>query len=508
MFILLLLLLGLLLINNCYISLTITMLGKHCLDIVLTICENNIICYFMLFVCSCVVFTFSSHYFGISNWNLNIMILLFVFVMYFLISTNSLLSSLIGWEYLGVVSFFLILYYQNYDTFHAANVTLVSSRFGDVGLFFFLALINSSFFNFLIFIWLFVIIGSKSASYPFSSWLIEAMRAPTPVSSLVHSSTLVAAGVWFLNNYYGLIDLSSLNFILFFSSLTVFFSVINLLNYCDLKKLIALSTCNNINWCIIFTILGCNILALIQLMVHGIGKCLLFCAVGDNLNGNEGNQFSSSAISNIMYSNLNTYYIGCLSLLLAGSFFNGVYFSKHLFITYLANNCNVIFLSLLYILILGSFIYSIRIFFLFLNLLNLSLINTLMNNFFVISCFIWLPGILGYYCCEAIEEDSHLLGISSLIVFILPFMGISLGIFIYFLNNISNWHSLFSGQDLLVYFFYSLSNYVCYISNFISNLRLEINGISNLFIFLSNLNLTVLNSGFIILIFLLVLSLI
>lgn len=47
----------------------------------------------------------------------------------------------------------------------------------------------------------FLVIASKSASYPFMSWLLEAMRAPTPVRSLVHSSTLVAAGVWFMLRY-------------------------------------------------------------------------------------------------------------------------------------------------------------------------------------------------------------------------------------------------------------------------------------------------------------------
>lgn len=40
----------------------------------------------------------------------------------------------------------------------------------------------------------FLVVSGKSARYPFISWLVEAMRAPTPVSSLVHSSTLVAAG--------------------------------------------------------------------------------------------------------------------------------------------------------------------------------------------------------------------------------------------------------------------------------------------------------------------------
>ena len=91
-------------------------------------------------------------------------------------------------------------------------VTLVSSRFGDVGLFIILGYSISmggglSFVTLTLMIWLIVI--TKSASFPFISWLLEAMRAPTPVRSLVHSSTLVAAGVWFYLKYYEVIGLSA-----------------------------------------------------------------------------------------------------------------------------------------------------------------------------------------------------------------------------------------------------------------------------------------------------------
>lgn len=94
----------------------------------------------------------------------------------------------------------------------------------------------------------FLVVFSKSAGYPFIRWLLEAMRAPTPVSSLVHSSTLVAAGVWFVMRY---------DYLLHFGRSVVIFSIMLLLTvfitgvrrffFFDLKKIVALSTCNNIS---------------------------------------------------------------------------------------------------------------------------------------------------------------------------------------------------------------------------------------------------------------------
>lgn len=98
---------------------------------------------------------------------------------------------------MGLVRFFLILFYSKRRSLRASLITLFASRFGDVALFF---LIMWS-FRWLDFSWfvsgvfLFLVVFTKRAGYPFISWLLEAMRAPTPVRSLVHSSTLVAAGV-------------------------------------------------------------------------------------------------------------------------------------------------------------------------------------------------------------------------------------------------------------------------------------------------------------------------
>lgn len=82
------------------------------------------------------------------------------------------------------------------------------------------------------------------------------MRAPTPVSSLVHSSTLVAAGVWFLLRYDFLADSFFLSFLFFICCLTIFISGLSAVFFKDLKKIVALSTCNNVSWCLLFYTLG------------------------------------------------------------------------------------------------------------------------------------------------------------------------------------------------------------------------------------------------------------
>lgn len=95
----------------------------------------------MLVICFGYAYFYTSHYFGGGERGrqLKMIICLFVAVMASLVTTGDFLTTLIFWEYLGVVSFFLILFYMKYLSLRASVVTLVSSRFGDVCLFFVIA---------------------------------------------------------------------------------------------------------------------------------------------------------------------------------------------------------------------------------------------------------------------------------------------------------------------------------------------------------------------------------
>nr|YP_010704685.1 NADH dehydrogenase subunit 5 [Monacha cartusiana]URP31096.1 NADH dehydrogenase subunit 5 [Monacha cartusiana] len=216
---------------------------------------------------------------------------MFVLSMNILIMSGSLLTLLIGWDGLGVTSFGLIIYYQSKESLSSGFLTMLINRMGDIlimsSLFYFVTLGHTFFCNFqtmpyIIFFLLGLAALTKSAQYPFSVWLPAAMAAPTPVSALVHSSTLVTAGVFVLIRLTssGLVyeDLSSM--LIFCGSVTSFIGGSCALLEYDLKKLIALSTLSQLG--VMVFCLGMNLysLALLHLFTHAMFKALLFLAAG------------------------------------------------------------------------------------------------------------------------------------------------------------------------------------------------------------------------------------
>jgi len=148
-----------------------------------------------------------------------LMVLMFVFSMVFLILSPNLVRILLGWDGLGLVSYGLVIYYQNPRSFNAGMITVLSNRVGDVAILLAISLMLgwgdwgvSSFSDlggegFILILWLCLLAAmTKSAQIPFSAWLPAAMAAPTPVSALVHSSTLVTAGVYLMIRFSSCFD--------------------------------------------------------------------------------------------------------------------------------------------------------------------------------------------------------------------------------------------------------------------------------------------------------------
>jgi len=142
----------------------------------------------------------------------------------------SFIRILVGWDLLELVSYCLVIYYQNYSSYHSRIVTVLSNRVGDVGLLITIELIfnygrwNIYFMgvrvNFNIICWIIILAAiTKRAQISFSTWLPIPMAAPTPVSSLLHSSTLVTAGVYLIIRFNGAIVFRGLNLILLFISI-------------------------------------------------------------------------------------------------------------------------------------------------------------------------------------------------------------------------------------------------------------------------------------------------
>nr|QRV62596.1 NADH dehydrogenase subunit 5 [Nebrioporus millingeni] len=251
---------------------------------------------FVLFISSMVIFYSKEYMEGDLCINRFIMlVLMFVLSMMLLIISPNLISILLGWDGLGLVSYCLVIYYQNVKSYNAGMITVLMNRIGDVTLLMAIAwMLNFGSWNYIYYMevmkmdFYMQIIGvlvmisglTKSAQIPFSSWLPAAMAAPTPVSALVHSSTLVTAGVYLLIRFnYILSDFMKL-YLLITGVLTMFMAGLGANFEFDLKKIIALSTLSQLGLMMSILSLGGYKLAFFHLLTHAMFKALLFMCAG------------------------------------------------------------------------------------------------------------------------------------------------------------------------------------------------------------------------------------
>nr|YP_009944390.1 NADH dehydrogenase subunit 5 [Ectenagena elongata]QFG38778.1 NADH dehydrogenase subunit 5 [Ectenagena elongata] len=215
----------------------------------------------------------------------------FVMAMLLLVFVPGFLPMMIGWDFLGVISYLLVVYRMNKPSLSAGTLTFVSNRIGDacfiMGIVFLMASMAFDCSS----MWSssnqFIIAGAvslgsltKSAQVPFSAWLPAAMAAPTPVSTLVHSSTLVAAGVYVMLRYPDLVD-ESWDLVVFVCSCsTILLAGSSSVGEMDLKKVLALSTLSQVASMMLFLALGAIQVAFFHMVVHSFLKALLFMAVG------------------------------------------------------------------------------------------------------------------------------------------------------------------------------------------------------------------------------------
>nr|YP_009708251.1 NADH dehydrogenase subunit 5 [Figulus binodulus]QEV84356.1 NADH dehydrogenase subunit 5 [Figulus binodulus] len=251
---------------------------------------------FVLFISSMVIF-YSMEYMG-DDLNINrfiMLVVMFVLSMLLLIISPNLISILLGWDGLGLVSYCLVIYYQNVKSYNAGMLTALTNRLGDVAFLLCIAwMVNYGSWNYIFYLeamkdsWEMGLMAgmmlfaamTKSAQIPFSSWLPAAMAAPTPVSSLVHSSTLVTAGVYLLIRFNFGMNIGLMTFMLFISSLTMFMAGLGASFEFDLKKIIALSTLSQLGLMMSILSMGGYMLAFYHLLTHALFKALLFMCAG------------------------------------------------------------------------------------------------------------------------------------------------------------------------------------------------------------------------------------
>lgn len=195
----------------------------------------------------------------------------------------------------------------------------------------------------------------KRAQYPFNSWLLAAMRAPTPISSLVHSSTLVVAGVYILLQFsYCLLDI--LEVLKFISVLTLLIRRLGLLRESDMKKLIAYSTLSHVS--LIMLILRIKLFKVVyfHLNIHAIFKSTIFICFGFvmlvSFHGQDKRLVSLNTLNPVVKI---IYYFSCLCLI--GLPFLRGFFSKDFIIEKFIEVNRELFLVILLLLFLRIRVY-------------------------------------------------------------------------------------------------------------------------------------------------------
>lgn len=283
-------------------------------------------------------FIYTSWYVGNSKI-FRILVLLFVTRMLLLINFTNLWIFIWGWDFLGVVSYILVINYQNQNSSNAGMITVLSNRVGDRFMIVRLSLLtltgnwnrivnNHYNFNFLMTLIILTSI-TKRAQIPFCAWLPAAMAAPTPVSALVHSSTLVTAGVYLIVRYNQ--NNPSL-LVLIIGIVTTILAGINACNGFDFKKLIALSTLRQLGLMFIALGLGNYKLAIYHLVTHGLVKALLFLSAGLVIHQTKRNQDLRLITGIMQLLPLTSTRIILTSLTLSGLPFMTCFFSKEIII--------------------------------------------------------------------------------------------------------------------------------------------------------------------------------
>nr|YP_003204895.1 NADH dehydrogenase subunit 5 [Mordella atrata]ACO92584.1 NADH dehydrogenase subunit 5 [Mordella atrata] len=333
---------------------------------------------FVLFISSMVIY-YSMEYMGGDKFIVRFILLVVMFVlsMMLLIISPNLISILLGWDGLGLVSYCLVVYYQNVKSYNAGMLTALTNRLGDVALLMSIAwMLNFGSWNYIFYleemkgslsmniISCLIILAAitKSAQIPFSSWLPAAMAAPTPVSSLVHSSTLVTAGVYLLIRFNFSLESWSMYIMVFVTSMTMFMAGLGANFEFDLKKIIALSTLSQLGLMMSILFLGDYLLAYYHLLTHALFKALLFMCAGNvihNLFNCQDIRYMGSLISSMPITCL---YFNICNLSLCGLPFLSGFYSKDLIVEVMSMSYLNIYIYIIFYVSIGLTVsYSMRL---------------------------------------------------------------------------------------------------------------------------------------------------
>ena len=401
-----------------------------------------------------------------------LLVIIFVFSIIILIISPNLIRILLGWDGLGLVSYCLVIYFQNIKSFNAGILTALSNRIGDVAFLLAIAwILNYGSWNYIFYIEIikrdyeisiiafFIILAAitKRAQIPFSSWLPAAIAAPTPVSALVHSSTLVTAGVYLLIRFNILIaDTGFRKFLLLMGGLTIFMAGISANFEFDLKKIIALSTLSQLGLIIRILAIGFPKLAFFHLLTHALFKALLFICAGVVIHNIKNSQDIRDMGSLIKFMPFTSICLNVANLALCGIPFLAGFYSKDLILEcVLLSNLNL-FSFFIYFFSTGLTVcYSFRLtYYSFSGSFNERSINILNDERKIISfrivVLIIIAVIGGAVLNWLIFSSVMIICLPVILKFLTLFVCVSGGLFGYLMSSIPFY---FFNKSLNYYFF-------------------------------------------------------
>jgi len=266
--------------------------GSYSITTALVIDFASVSFSFTVLYITCWVCFYCVFYIGDDNSHRFIrLLMLFVLSINLFIYIPSFLGIIIGWDGLALTSYLLVSYYKRREALAAGLLTSFVNRVGDRFFILFLAFgacfhrwnyWDLRFCGERLALLILVSFGrmTKSAQVPFSSWLPAAMSAPTPVSTLVHSSTLVTAGVYVLYRFSDLTRGFISRILLRRSVATLMLASLAALLEIDLKKIVAFSTLRQLGLMLFSLSVGMVDVCFFHLLTHAYFKSIIFLCVG------------------------------------------------------------------------------------------------------------------------------------------------------------------------------------------------------------------------------------
>ncbi|MCW2939581.1 MAG: proton-translocating NADH-quinone oxidoreductase, chain [Actinomycetia bacterium] len=222
---------------------------------------------------------------------------LFTAAMLLVVYAGDLLVLYVGWEVMGVCSYFLIgHHWEDRANSRAAVKAFLVTRIGDVGFLFGIFVLGLGAHTFSIdgvlaaplshttmvtgTLLLLAGVAGKSAQFPLHTWLPDAMAGPTPISALIHAATMVAAGIYVVARLYPVFPAASLAVLGIMAAISMLGAALAALAQDDLKRVLAYSTISQLGFMAAGLAVGSRDAAVFHLLTHGAFKAVLFLGAG------------------------------------------------------------------------------------------------------------------------------------------------------------------------------------------------------------------------------------